>query len=461
MEKTPINTNLTRFPAGSSREILHIAFPLMLASISANFMLFCDRIILAHFSLDAMNAVAIATMTLSIYQFGLAAVAGIAEVFVGQYNGAGMRRKLAEPVWQMIWLSLLSAIIFIPLALFSGSILIPHDYQTLGLPFYQPLTATMPLVGLTAAVSAFFIGRGKTRLVLYSTLAANVVNLALDIVLIFGVKGYIPSMGILGAAIASISAQVVQVVILLVLFLNQKNRKKYGTGHSYFQPTMFWNCVRVGTPNAIGHMLDIGAWAVLIDIMARVSNLHVTVTSIGTSIYILFAFVTDGLWKSVMTLSANFFGAQNWRMVRQVTWSATRVLFILMLLLAVPLLIFPDILIKVFIGSHQDIPNLLELKNTLRVAMIGLWTFFIADGLTWIFAGVLTAAGDTIFVMIVSSTSVWLFAVLPVYIWIVHPVPHGSAKLIFFIVTIYSSVSAALLYWRYQQETWRNALIMK
>jgi MATE family multidrug resistance protein len=461
MEKKPINFNLTRFPAGSSREILHIAFPLMLASISANFMLFCDRIILAHFSLDAMNAVAIATMTISIFQFGLIALASIAEVFVGQYNGAGIRRKMAEPVWQMIWLSLFSAIIFVPLALFSGSLIIPHDYQALGLPFYQPLIAATPLVGLSAAISAFFIGQGKTRLVLYSTLAANIVNLGLDMVLIFGVSNYIPAMGTLGAAIASIIAQSIQVLILFALFLNEKNRKKYGTGTSYFNPGVMWNCIRIGAPNAIGHMVDIAAWAFLIDIMARVSNLHVTVTSIGTTIYILFAFVTDGLWKSVTTLSANFFGAQNWRMVRKVTWSATRVLFILMLLLALPLLIFPNVLIHVFISSKEVIPNLLELQDTLRVAMVGLWVFFIADGLSWIFAGVLTAAGDTVFVMIISSVSVWIFAVIPVYFWIVRPNPPGSATLIFFIVTLYSAVNAALFYWRYQQETWRNALIMK
>ncbi|MSP53704.1 MAG: MATE family efflux transporter [Gammaproteobacteria bacterium] len=461
MEKKPTNFNLTRFSAGSSREILHIAFPLMLASISANFMLFCDRIILAHFSLDAMNAVAIATMMISVFQFGLIAIASIAEVFVGQYNGAGLKRKMAEPVWQMIWLSLFSALLFIPLALYSGQWIIPHDYQALGLPFYQPLTAATPLVGVSAAISAFFIGRGKTRLVMYSTIAANVLNLGLDIILIFGVPHLVPAMGTLGAAIASIFAQSIQVLILFLLFLNEKNRKKYGTDISYFNPSVMWNCIRIGAPNAIGHMVDIGAWAFLISIMARVSNLHVTVTSIGTTIYILFAFVTDGLWKSVTTLSANFFGAQNWRMVRRVTWSATRVLFILMLLLAIPLLIFPDVLIHVFVSSQGNIPNLVELKDTLRVAMVGLWVFFIADGLSWIFAGVLTAAGDTIFVMIISSTSVWIFAVLPVYIWIVHPLPHGSAKLIFFIVTIYSSVNAALFYWRYQQETWRNALIMK
>ena len=461
MDKTLPSSNLTRFPAGSSREILHIAFPLMLASLSANFMLFCDRLILAHYTLEAMNAVAIATMTISVFQFGLIAIASIAEVFVGQYNGAGMRRKMAEPVWQMIWFALGSAIIFIPLALFSGPLIIPEHYQALGLPFYQPLVAATPLVGLSAAISAFFIGRGKTRIVMYSTVAANVINLGLDIILIFGIPHLISPMGTLGAAVASVLAQLVQVIILLFLFLNEKNRKKYGTRHYYLNPSVLWNCLRVGAPNAIGHMVDIGAWAVLIDIMARVSNLHVTVTSIGTSVYILFAFITDGLWKSVTTLSANFFGAQNWRMVRKVCFSATKLLVILMLLLAIPLLMYPELLIKAFLGSAANVPDLATLQKTLRVALIGLWLFFVADGISWIFAGVLTAAGDTVFVMVISSLSVWIFAVLPIYIWIVRPNPPGSAELIFFIITAYSIVNAVLFYWRYQQETWRNALIMK
>ena len=148
---------LTRFPPGSIFEVLHIAFPLMLAALSVNLMMFCDRIILAYYSLQAMNAVAIATMFIAVFQFGIIAIVSIAEVFVGQHNGAKRYQQLAEPVWQMIWLSLASFIIFMPLAFFTGKWVLPPHYHTLGITYYKIITAFSTIMALSAALSAFFI----------------------------------------------------------------------------------------------------------------------------------------------------------------------------------------------------------------------------------------------------------------------------------------------------------------
>ena len=173
-------------------------------------MMFADRFILAQYSLEAMNAVSIAVTVISVLQFGLVAIASIAEVFVGQNNGAGLYNRLAEPTWQMLWLAFVSFIIFIPLGLYSGQWVIPEHYQTLGLPFYKLIMLFIPLAAMIAAIAAFFTGQGKTKLVMYSTIIGNIVNLGLDIVLIFGIPHLVPAMGTLGAAIATVIAQFVQ-----------------------------------------------------------------------------------------------------------------------------------------------------------------------------------------------------------------------------------------------------------
>jgi MATE family multidrug resistance protein len=52
---------LTRFPQGSFRELLSISLPLMLSSLSVMSMIFVDRLLLAHYSTEAMNAAVNAT----------------------------------------------------------------------------------------------------------------------------------------------------------------------------------------------------------------------------------------------------------------------------------------------------------------------------------------------------------------------------------------------------------------
>jgi len=52
----PLPYQLTRHPVGSKSEIWAISWPLMLGFCSNSLMLFCDRLFLAHYSLEAMNA---------------------------------------------------------------------------------------------------------------------------------------------------------------------------------------------------------------------------------------------------------------------------------------------------------------------------------------------------------------------------------------------------------------------
>lgn len=80
---------LTPYPEGSLRELLQISFPLIVSLMSASLMLFLDRLFLAHYSLDSLNAAAHAGASVQFLQFWSIATVCIAEVFVGRFNGAG------------------------------------------------------------------------------------------------------------------------------------------------------------------------------------------------------------------------------------------------------------------------------------------------------------------------------------------------------------------------------------
>jgi len=110
--------SLTQHTPGSLRELWTISFPLMISLLAMTLMLFVDRWFLAHYSQEAFNAAVIATTLGWTFVISSMVLTSIAEVFVAQYNGAGFYHRLAEPVWQMIWLSLGLIFLFVPLALF-------------------------------------------------------------------------------------------------------------------------------------------------------------------------------------------------------------------------------------------------------------------------------------------------------------------------------------------------------
>lgn len=454
-EITKTYASLTKHPEGSLRELFTIAIPLMLSSFSAMSMIFVDRLILARYSLAAMNAAVAAGLVGVVFIFATTGIASIAEVFVGRYNGAKKFHRVGEPVWQMIWFSLLAMLLFLPLGLFGGKLLLsPLHFEDYGLPYFQWLMFFGCMYPLLAALSSFYVGLGKVKLVMISAIGSNILNAVLDILLIFGVKGIIPEMGTKGAAIATGIAQVVQVLVLFCIFMNAKHREGYGTGHCRFNWNMFLHCVKIGYPNAIGHMIEFAAWAFLVRLMAMAGEIYLTVFTVGQSFLILFSFGTEGLQKGVITIAANFIGAGKWKMLSKLFLSAIKFLVIILAMLSIPFIVFPDEIVKAFISEDLG-PNTRDhLLSLTRVTCLGVWLYFLFDGLTWTLAGILTAGADTLFIMVMNAVAAWLFAIIPIYFVIL--VGHGSPASSWMLMNVYASLNAICFFLRYRSQRWRQ-----
>ena len=116
----PISSE-TRLPAaaGSARELVRVALPLVISSGSASLMYVMDRVFLTWYSTDAMAA----TLPAGMLHWTLVSLAlgttGYVNTFVAQYYGAGEPRRIGAVVWQGIWLSLIAGLAlrgFVPLA---------------------------------------------------------------------------------------------------------------------------------------------------------------------------------------------------------------------------------------------------------------------------------------------------------------------------------------------------------
>jgi len=449
-------TKLSKFPQGGMRELLFIAIPLLLSGLSVHLMMFLDRLILANYSTEALNAAVAAGMVYAMFQSGAMGIAGIAGVFVGRYNGAGKKSKLGEPVWQMLWFSLFTILMFWPFAQFGAAWLVPDELHTEGIPYFIWVMYFGPLVGAIAALCAFFIGQGKTRLVLVSTIVGNVINLGLDLVFVFGIKGFLDPMGARGAAIATVISQGSQVAILFVIFFNKDNRKTCGTIHFAFKIKSFLQCLSIGTPSALGHMIEIGAVAYVIHLVASVSVLHNTVLSVGISVLIVIAFAINGMHQAIMSIASNFIGAKQPQLVKKMFQSSIKVWSLFTVVLIVPLVFYPTPIIAAFVKEGTTSLNLIEVDYFLRLAFAWLILFFFFDGIRWNFAGVLTAGGDTRFIMIMCAVAAWVFNVLPVYYFVV--IGGKSPAWIWGIWTFSAIANAAAFFMRYRTHKWKSKI---
>lgn len=447
---------LTPYPQGSLRELWQISFPLVISLMSASLMLFLDRLFLARYSLTALNAAAHAGASVQFLQFWSIATVSIAEVFVGRYNGAGKLEKIGKPVWQMIWLALGTFCIYIPIGLFAGPYLFfSETYKQLEIEYFRLLTCIIPIAALSAALSAFYIGRGKVRFVTAVMLGANLINVLLDALLIFGFSPWIPPLGISGAAIATGIALTCQAAILFFAFFCKNNRQSYGTGRWRINKRLFRSCVAIGLPNAVAHSIEIFAWVLIFDLMTRLGSDYMTVVTIAQSILFLFSFFTEGLSKGATAIASNFIGSQRQDLVWKLLASGTKFYACIFILLGGLLVWNPDPLISWFLPESAT--QSLATQATLRAACFWVWLYFLFDGISWLLIGLLTAAGDTRFVMKVGGTAPIIFALLPVYIFVFQ---WGAPANVTWMSIAFCSFASGLIYlWRFRSEKWKEAVL--
>ncbi len=445
----------TQVSPSRSLEILRLSVPLMLAALSTNLMFFFDRLILSRYSLEAMNATASTSLILFTFTMVGIAIAGMAEVYVGQYHGAQAFHKMGKPVWQMLWFSLMLTFAFVPLAFLLKDWVIVDAFQKEGTSFFFWLMCFGGISAANAALSAFFVGKGETKWITMAVVIANLLNILLDLILVFGWKG-IPALGATGAAIATITSQIIQLMFLAFIFLNKRNRTLYGTSDYRFDKKLFQECIKLGFPGALSHSFEIGSWAYLSAFLAMHNIEYVTIQVVGQSMFGLFGFLTEGLQKGIISLASNIIGAQNPQLIQQTGRAAFRLQFIFVLLLSIPLLFYPGRLLSLFLQEAS--PSILEKA---RLSLIGVWLYFLLDGLNWILVGFITAAGHTTYTMLANIVTCWMGALIPSFM-AVHFF-HVPAHLIWMVfLPFYALLHFILLYYNYKYKIidWHKACLI-
>lgn len=440
--------------SGSIGHLWRIALPLMIGSLSAMAMMFVDRLMLARFTLEAHNAAVQATNLGWAFLAGLGTLAGVTQIFVAQNSGAGEQKQLGYPVWQMIWLSLFSCLLFWPLAYILPSLVFGHSPDmAIQRNYLCYMVLASPLQGLFAALCGFFIGQGKTRYTTFVVFIANAVNIGLCFALIFGIKGLVPSLGAIGAIIATNISLATQVVMLFCAFLLPKYRKAQGTGQYRLNIPLLFQCVRVGFPTALSCVLEIAGWALFYTMMSAMGEKHLTVVGIIQNVLILCFFFADGLARAVATIAGKAIGADHFQTVKDVVWSAFKLMTLFAVALALILwLAHPFILDWFFdaLSPEQQrlyfAPLLFGLANTVVYKYL--------EGIRLVIGGALSAAADTFFLLVMGASGVWLFMVLPIYFFVVRK--EGSVEMALTLCSFYTLMTAGLYSWRFYSEKWRN-----
>lgn len=456
---------------GSLKEVWNVSFSLMVMFFSMMTMTFIDRLYLANYSQAALTAAAsIGTLCWAL-TLGWSTLSMMSEVFVAQFNGARLYQKLGEPVWQTLWIAGISLLFFLPIAFFGGSFLKQAGlFNHLEASYFQWSMLFAPIQVTLTAFSGFYIGQGKTAIVKWLAVLGNTVNIILDPIFIFGIPGYFPSLGVAGACIATGIGFFIQVVVFAFLFFSRKNAEEYGTRNFHLKTDLLFKCLKVGTPPALFVLFELMGWAIFYWMMSKIGTTHIVVASVCQSILLLFLFFGLGLEKGVAAVAGNLIGARKIDKVSRVARSGAMLVFLFALFTLLLFTLFPDALITWFFNNpealetdqsilHLTASQLPELKANVQSGLIFVAIYLALENTRWVFSGILTSAGDTLFLMVSGVISVWVFMLLPTFFLVYRPL--APVDIAFYIWVFYSFCATAIVFYRYQSGVWKNKYLVE
>ncbi|MCB1149437.1 MAG: hypothetical protein KDK48_04665, partial [Chlamydiia bacterium] len=177
------------------------------------------------------------------------------------------------------------------------------------------------------------------------------------------------------------------------------------------------------------------------------------------SMMLFFTFISQGVGRAVSSIAANAVGARDYLTVRRIALSAVTLNALFFIVNGLFFLAFPEKFAELFLPAKVATESRSLIISMVVQACLWLWIATFIDALRWIAMGMLTAVGDTLFMMWTGSTTVWILCILPTYYFVTHwgvPVTYSwvfSGGYYLFVTALYT--------WRYRQEKWKARLLIE
>jgi MATE family multidrug resistance protein len=449
-------------PSGG-REVLRVAAPLVVSSLSWTIMTFVDRMLLNWVSGTAMAA----AFSASVAWFAILAlplgVCSYANTFVAQYDGARQHERIGLVMWQAIWIAVGLGALFlfaIPLAppLFALAKHSPESYAY-EVQYFQILSACGPAMLIAQSGAAFYSGRGQTWVVMFIDAGAALLNLVLDYCWIFGYYGF-PEWGVAGAAWATVVATWVKAAIYVALPLQAKYREQYGTiSGMRLDMVLLRRIVYFGWPSGLQMLLDVMGFTVFILLVGRLGVVESEATSMAFSISSLAFMPIYGLHLAASVLVGERLGENRDDLAARATYTTLQIALMYMLVISLLYALVPDLFLRgFFVNGEPASTEQMAVKNMAALLLQFVAAYNLLDAAQMVFVGALKGAGDTRFLLRVSVVLAGLlatFSYLSVEIWKLNV--FGCWTLIVF----WCWIAAGTYLVRFLQGKWRRMRVIE
>ncbi len=438
-------------PAPQSLGIWELAWPTIVASGLQTMVRWADFMMVGDLGVEAVAGVGAAGQIYWLIQTLVMALStGLVAILARAIGGSNRQEAdlalrqsiLVGAVFGLVsWLAVLpflESIIGI-MGVTDGVIAFGKDY------LFWLLVGNVPFV-LGFIFAAALRAAGDARMPLYIGIVANLLNLFLNWVLIYGNLGA-PALGVAGAGMASAIAMFVQLAIYWIMYTRGLLILKPLLKGFKFDRTMTRRILHIGYPATIeGMVFQIGILGFMA-LMSIYGTAEFTAYQIGVQILSISFLPGNGFSIAASTLVGQHLGADDPDGASRSGWRSLGLSMLFMGALGATLIALAPIIAGWFIDDEEVI--------SLTVDFI--WILGIAQPLMaieFVLGGALRGAGDTRFPLFAIFTGLFVFRVLPATLIALYW--GGSIQLVWCALLLDYLVKGILLAERFRRGYWKT-----
>jgi len=317
----------------------------------------------------------------------------------------------------------------------------PDEVVLLAIPYMKIVALSMIPLMVFQAFKQFADGLSQTQYAMYATIIANVINVAFNYLLIYGVWVF-PRLEVSGAAWGTLISRFVMVAILIYMLSRKRIFKPYfkWKDSSHIKWREFWTLFKLGFPTALQMFFEVGIFTAAIFLSGILGTNPQAANQIALNLASMTFMIAVGLGVTATIRVGNQKGKFDYPNLRRIAFSIFLQTFLIEAIFAIGFILLKDLLPPLYI----DNPEVIFIASQLLVVAA---LFQLSDGVQVTILGALRGLQDVNIPTMICFVAYWIIG-FPVC-WYLGKADQMGTQGIWVGLLVGLTASGVMLYFRF------------
>ena len=400
---------------------LKLAYPVIIGMIGHTLVGFVDNAMVGQLGTSELAAISLGNSFVFLAMaFGIGFSTAITPLIAesdAKKNKSNTKSILSNGILVCIFLGAVLTIIVLiakPIIYYMGQ---SEEVVNLAYPYITLVAISLfPLI-IFQSFKQFSDGLSFTKIAMISTVIANLINVVINYILIYGKFGF-PKLELVGAGIGTLISRVIMVLIIIYLIKSNPKINQYldNLFNLKYSSIITKKIINLGYPSALQMMFEVGFFISGIWVCGIIGINYQAANQIALNLSSLTFMVALGLSVAATIRIGNQKGLNDYKNLKRIAISIFLITILIELIFALIFIIFSDLLPWLYLENNNNF-DVLETVSLASKLLIIVALFQIFDGIQIVAQGALRGIQDVKIPSMICFLSYIIFGV-PIMIYL-------------------------------------------